>query len=38
MEQRQQETELLEEIRRGKAKNQIGFKAGSERGKAVKKK
>jgi len=31
MEQRQQETELLEEIRRGKAKNPIGFKAVTER-------
>lgn len=38
MEQRQQETELLDEIRRRKAKNPIGFKAASERGKAVKKK
>lgn len=31
MEQRQQETELLDEIRRGKAKNPIGFKAAKER-------
>ncbi len=31
MEQRQQETELLDEIRRGKAKNPIGFKAVTER-------
>lgn len=31
MEQRQQETELLEEIRRRKAKNPIGFKAAKER-------
>lgn len=31
MEQRQEETELLEEIRRGKAKNPIGFKAAKER-------
>ena len=30
-EQRQQETELLDEIRRGKAKNPIGFKAAKER-------
>lgn len=31
MEQRQQETELLEEVRRGKEKNPIGFKAAKER-------
>lgn len=31
MEQRQEETELLEEIQRGKAKNPIGFKAAKER-------
>lgn len=31
MEQRQQETELLEEIRRRKAKNPIGFKAAKDR-------
>lgn len=38
MEQRQQETELLDEIRRSKAKNPVGFKAARERGSAVKKK
>ncbi len=31
MEQRQEETELLDEIRRSKAKNPIGFKAAKER-------
>ena len=37
MEERQQETELLDEIRRGKAKNPIGFKAVREGGGKVKK-
>ncbi|MBL7982144.1 MAG: hypothetical protein JNL52_10105 [Flavobacteriales bacterium] len=31
MEQRQQQTELLDEIRRSKVKNPIGFKAVTER-------
>lgn len=31
MEQRQQETELLDEIRRSKSKNPIGFKPANER-------
>ena len=31
MEQRQQETELLDEIRRSKGKNPIGFKASKDR-------
>ena len=38
MEQRQQETELLDEIRRGKGKNPIGFKAARERRSTAKKK
>jgi len=29
--QRQQQTELLDEIRRSKAKNRVGFKAANER-------
>lgn len=37
MEQRQQETALLEEIRRGKAKNPVGFKAARERNEKAKK-
>lgn len=37
MEQRQQQTELLEEIRRGKAKNPVGFKAARERNEKAKK-
>lgn len=37
MEERQQETELLDEIRRSKAKNPIGFKAAREGGGKAKK-